>query len=405
MVGRVTKKGPESLEAHPFCAVFPEMTPAAYDALKADIREHGLREPEISVYEGKILDGRHRYRACTELGGIAYDLVAFEGDGCAAREFCVSQNLHRRHLDESQRAMVAARLANLPQGRPANKAANLPVYSQAEAGALVNVSERTVRSAKVVLDYGTPELIRAVDDGAIVVSLAAGLAPLPAEKQHEALAAVNGKPNRAVISVVRDFHRAERHADIRRQAGEWEPGTFDGPYAVIYADPPWKFAHRLGDSRAPEEHYDTLATDAVCSLQVYDRPVSELALPRAALFLWVPAALFYPDAMRVVEAWGFRYATHFVWVKDKIGIGWWVRNKHEDLVVAVRGDLPPPLSANRYASVIEAPRAEHSAKPPMVRDMVDAMYPDLPKIELFARGAEPDGWRFWGYEARSRAVG
>src|ERR1039458_7677327 len=112
------KEGSEGLEAHPLCAVFPEMTPAAFAALKADIEKHGLRERDIYTYEGKILDGRHRYRACTEIGGIAYDLVAFEGDDAGAREFCVSQNLYRRHLSESQCGMAAARLANLPAHRP-----------------------------------------------------------------------------------------------------------------------------------------------------------------------------------------------------------------------------------------------------------------------------------------------
>jgi N6-adenosine-specific RNA methylase IME4 len=79
-----------------------------------------------------------------------------------------------------------------------------------------------------------------------------------------------------------------------------------------------------------------------------------------------------------------------VWVKDWIGLGYFVRNQHELLLVATRGDMPSPSPANRPASVITAPRRE-------AYEMIEQMYPELPKIELFARHARP-GWAAWGNE-------
>jgi len=87
-----------------------------------------------------------------------------------------------------------------------------------------------------------------------------------------------------------------------------------------------------------------------------------------------------------------------VWVKDKIGLGYFVRNQHELLLVATRGDMPSPSPANRQPSVIEAPRREHSRKPDEAYALIERMYPSLPKIELFARNTR-SGWDPWGNEA------
>jgi len=109
--------------------------------LVADIAEHGLREP-IWLHEGQIIDGRNRYRACIEARREP-EFRAYEGEHLVP--FVVSLNLHRRHLNESQRAMVAGKLANLPDGVRVDRSANLPTspMSQPEAAELLNVSERS----------------------------------------------------------------------------------------------------------------------------------------------------------------------------------------------------------------------------------------------------------------------
>src|SRR5690606_33595186 len=75
----------------------------------------GLREPPV-LLGGRVLDGRNRYRACLEVG-VAPRFVDFDGGEGDALAYVVSLNLHRRHLSESQRAMVAARIANLRDGQ------------------------------------------------------------------------------------------------------------------------------------------------------------------------------------------------------------------------------------------------------------------------------------------------
>ena len=159
--------------------------------------------------------------------------------------------------------------------------------------------------------------------------------------------------------------------------------------AVIYADPPWLRHHNV-DSRAAENHYTTMTEDEIAALE-------PPAADDSVLFLWATPPML-PEALHVMAAWGFLYRTSMAWVKDKIGPGWYIRNQHELLLIGKRGDLPMPGPADRPSSVVTAPRGEHSAKPQVFYEIIDRMYPGLPKAELFAR-TQRDGWHQWGHGA------
>ena len=162
-----------SLAFHPAAAVFPLMAEAELIELAEDIRENGLELP-IVLHQGTILDGRNRYLACQRIK-LKPEMVLYEGDDPV--RYVVSLNLKRRHLDESQRSMVGARLAALPHGgdRRSNQGANLRLDTptQAEASELLGVSERSIQHARSVLENGTPDIIDAVDHRDLAVSLVA----------------------------------------------------------------------------------------------------------------------------------------------------------------------------------------------------------------------------------------
>jgi hypothetical protein len=303
------------MEFHPLTEVFPPMSAAEFSALVEDIRAHGLREP-ITRWNGSILDGKHRYRACLE-AGVEPRFQEWDGIG-PPLAFVVSLNARRRHLAESQRAMVAARIANMRQGyrtdlRPS---ADLPeVVSQPEAAALLNVSSRLLRDARAVQRQGIPELVALVDRGELVVSEAVKIADLTPEKQQAILAKIaEGRP--PVL--------ARREVAF---AGRPAPPFPTGKFGVIYADPPWAFEQAASSGRAPEDHYPTLLLEAICAL-----PVEGIAAPDCVLFLWAPASKV-EEALQAVRAWGFVYRTHMVWDKEIIGMGLYWRQRHEDLLL------------------------------------------------------------------------
>ena len=150
-----------AIKNHPASDIFPVMADAEFQKLKANISANGVLEP-VWLCGGMVLDGRHRMMACAQLG-ISPPLREYAGDDPVG--FVVSLNLHRRHLDTSQKAMVAAKLANLPHGVRADQSGHMAGVTQSEAAELLNVGERTVRRARAVLDEGTPELIEAVERG------------------------------------------------------------------------------------------------------------------------------------------------------------------------------------------------------------------------------------------------
>jgi N6-adenosine-specific RNA methylase IME4 len=180
------------------------------------------------------------------------------------------------------------------------------------------------------------------------------------------------------------------------------PALPAGKFAVLLADPPWRYDFIEADNRAIENQYPTLTADEIVGYRDADeRAVTDLPGDDAVLFLWATNPKV-PEAMRVLEGWGFRYVTNLAWVKDRIGMGYWARQRHELLLVGVRGEFSPPPEHLRPGSVIEAPRRAHSQKPPAVHEFIEAVWPHLPKVEVFAREPRP-GWAGFGNQLKAVA--
>ena len=390
---------------HEYANLFPMMQGDMLSNLRDDILKHGVREP-IVFLDGAILDGRNRYMAARDLG-VEYPRTEYAGDDPLA--FVISHNLHRRHLSESQRASIAARVANMGEGRPRDNSANLqsllppdqtparPPVSTASAGKMMNVSERSVATARKVHERGSDDLVRAVDEGIVSVSAAASLADLPKEDQsvivakgeREILAAA--KAIRAEKASKSRTDRLDKIEEISRGNAELDVTT---TYPVIYADPPWRYENPpMGDSnRSIENHYPTMTLEEICAL-----PVSEMAAPDAMLYLWATAPKL-EECFAVIKAWGFEYRTHIVWDKEKIGMGYHARSQHELLLICKRGQIPPPAAGTQPSSVYRESRGPHSAKPNFYYEMIEGAYPNLPKIELFCRSPRA-GWDVWGNQS------
>jgi N6-adenosine-specific RNA methylase IME4/ParB-like chromosome segregation protein Spo0J len=390
---------PQLLAFHPLADLFPLIEGAEFDELVADIRAHGVREP-IWIYQGKILDGRNRYRAA-QVAGVECPWRTYDGDDPIG--FVISLNLKRRHLSESQRAMVAAKLATFRLGDNQHSE-GLPIGRGSE---LLNVGERSVARAREVQEHGAPELIRAVESGAVSVSAAADIATQPLDEQREIVAHGEREILRKAQEI-RARKTEQRRAERDARLIEISKGNADLPrdrrYPIILADPAWQFSISANDPRirAPEHHYQTMSLADICDMRIGEK----IATPDAVLFLWVPAALLFVHGASVLDAWGFEYRTNITWVKDhdlsetarRFGLGFYCRTQHEHLLIATRGERLHPSPSNLSSSVIYAPRREHSRKPDEAYALIERMYPELPKIELFARSRRP-GWSVWGNQA------
>jgi N6-adenosine-specific RNA methylase IME4 len=175
-------------------------------------------------------------------------------------------------------------------------------------------------------------------------------------------------------------------------------------YGVIYADPEYRFepwSRETGMDRAADNHYSTSELEDLIA-----RNVASIAATDCVIFLWATAPML-PAALEILRAWGFEYRSQVIWHKirpgEGRGTGYWFINEHEILLVGVRGNIPAPAPGTQYQSVVAAPVGEHSAKPEIFLEMIEAYFPNLPKIELNRRGLARAGWDAWGAEALAAA--
>jgi N6-adenosine-specific RNA methylase IME4 len=202
----------------------------------------------------------------------------------------------------------------------------------------------------------------------------------------------SAKPTVAVNNFVKKHRRAEREGALATATHQASERLGAKLYSVLYADPPWRFkpySDATGMDRAADNHYPTMTIDKLFEMKV---PAAD----DCVLFLWATVPML-PEALTLMQRWGFTYKSHFIWRKDKAGTGYWNRNQHELLLVGTRGNIPAPAPGDQYSSVIEALRDGHSSKPPAFAEMIDEMFPTSEGLELFARGPRL-GWDVWGNE-------
>ena len=165
------------------------------------------------------------------------------------------------------------------------------------------------------------------------------------------------------------------------------------PYDIVCADPPWKFSSnsRAKPGRNAMRHYDCMSDADIAAI-----PVKNMVAKDALLFMWTTVPMLV-RSLPIMDAWGFKYVSQLVWVKDRTGTGFWVRNRHEIILLGKRGSFSCPSPAPFSDSVITGQQREHSRKPDELQDRIDAIWPLASKLEMFARRSR-EGWALFGNE-------
>lgn len=190
------------------------------------------------------------------------------------------------------------------------------------------------------------------------------------------------------------------------------PAVPDGPYKTIMADPPWAYDDDMpGPGRGSGSHYDTLHYGSVLGMAPQ---IQEITDASAHLYLWTTNS-FMEEALEITEAWGFDQKTIITWtkvkegprglpherdyptkVKERIGMGHYLRNVTEHIIFGAKGNLSTNL--NNVPNIIFAEREEHSAKPEKAYQLAEQLSPE-PRIDLFSR-QKRKGWDTWGDEVQ-----
>ena len=343
------------------------------ESLATSIDDLGLLQPVVVDSEKRLISGERRLRACKSLKrdtipahvittvDEAVDRLKAERDENTCRKpFAPSEAVALgQQLEKLEAKAAKARQGTRTDLQEKQLSGKLPRSTEKardKVGASVGMSGRNYEKAKAVIESGNETAIALMDD--------------------------TGKIDRAY----REVTKAERDEGLRDKSLALPEGQYD----LILADPPWKYEYSQAANRSIENHYPTMELDEILAIQ----------LPAASdcvLFLWATSPKL-AEAIAVLGAWRFSYRTCMVWVKGSIGMGVYARQRHELLLIAVRGKPLPPEESQRPDSVIEAPRGKHSEKPAAVYDIIESMYPHSRKLEMFARTSR-NGWHTWGNEA------
>ena len=355
-------------------------------ALRNSISTDGQSLP-ITLWNGEILDGRGRYQACRDLG-IAPKVEEIEfGSDEEALRFLRVRNGWRAHVRAEQRAASylldpasAERIVGLKVKAEENQRSGKKIFGSVsvdeQVAREIGVSRSSFQRVLQVLRdkvYGGTDQVRKVADG----SLSCGR------------------------------WQSGRRSTNRINAIYWDEVVGKQKYDVVYADPPWSYssAANLCDamatgSFAPEDHYATMHDRDI--LEVGDRLQDSLS-DDSFLFLWT-TNFRLGFGFEVLKAWGFKYATNIVWHKARgedrthtgVGLGPWVTQVHETLLVGRRGQGVPAYAGVKSHSCLKLPSREHSRKPDEFRAIIEGWFPPPHrKLELFARSSHP-GWASFG---------
>lgn len=365
-----------------------------FEKLKESILSEGIRDPLVT-WNGILLDGFHRYKIAQEYG-LEYKTVEIElPDKEAAKEWIYTNQLGRRNLTVYEASYYRGRLyesrkLNYDKNRdPSGRFVRLGNTAE-EIGKEYGLSEKTIRR--------DAEFSAAIDKVATEVgeearrAILLGQANVP-KKDIEVLIEIKQKAPEFIEPILNgEIEISKVVREIRRKDRiENTPTMPNGNYNVLYADPPWRYDFGFDIHGAADRHYHTMTIEELCEL-----PIADLSEDNAVLFIWVTSPKLF-DAKEVIDAWGFTYKTSFIWDKIKHVMGHYNSVRHEFLLVCVKGSFPKQNNT-LHDSVISIERSdEHSEKPEYFRHLIEEMYPNSKKIELFAR-KRVDGWDAWGNE-------
>jgi N6-adenosine-specific RNA methylase IME4 len=373
-----------------FKKLIPALTKEEFKQLEENCCAEGIRE-KIITWNGVIIDGHNRYEIATKWGLDYQTESKHFKDENDVKEWMINNQFGRRNLSNYQRSVLALELESVFSERAKEKQIRKPesviqiseeqkpIVTIKEVAKIANVSHDTIAKVKVIEAKASEEVKAQLSTGEVSINQA-----YQEIKKEEKKEIQNEKK--------KDYE--ERIETVSKNEFKIDIFNTKEKFRVIYADPAWSYNDKQDTANlgGAAKHYDTMSVSEICSL-----PVKNIAEKDSVLFLWVTSPLL-EDAFTVIEAWGFKYKTSFVWDKVKHNMGHYNSVRHEFLLIATKGSCTPDNKV-LYDSVQSVERNNnHSEKPIEFLNIIDDIYNYGNKLEMFCRHIKKDNWFGWGNE-------
>ncbi len=359
-----------------FKTLIPPLSAEELYGLERSILQEGCRDALV-IWKSTLIDGHNRYQICKQ-HNIKFKTIQVDLKNRAeAREWILVNALSKRNLTPFEKVLLALELENifkdkarLNQGKRTDLLQNSAkgfksMDTREEIAKLAGVSHDTVMKVKKIKKLASDELLSKLKNGKRTIRSA-----------YEEI---------KVDIIINNNHKI--------------PKLPKGKFRTIYADPPWQICQPTKSGwkwGTPQLHYKTMKTDKIIALKT---EIEKLSAPQSHLYLWTTNNMI-PDAIKVMEAWGFEYITMITWFKNKHSMGQYYFGYTEHCLMGRKGK-PLPFKYKNGKKILgktgfNADKGKHSEKPEIMRKMIEEVsHP--PYLELFAR-KKNKGWTTWGNE-------
>ncbi len=355
-----------------FRDLIPPLKPDEYSDLEESIKNEGVRDRLVVWLEEDILlDGHHRFEIATRLGkGFNCAMMSFP-DRNHAKEWLLKNQFARRNLTTAEKCNLVYHLRGIIAANAASRmkaghavADDVAGRTNEILGKRAGVSPETFRQFESVVESGDQEIVQQMMSG-----------------------------KKSVLSSYRAIkpRQIAREVEAQKERDERLPIPLpEGTFRTIVADPPWDFVGAVP--------YPTESIEEICARGEWVK--ARVGDEGACLWLWAVNGGI-PQALRVMEAWGFEFRTLVTWNKLDPGMGKPLPNVTEQIILATRGKAQFLQGSGSQTSLIvekkardESGKVIHSRKPDAFFTLVEALCLP-PRLELYGRVRRP-GWQVWG---------
>ena len=368
-----------------------------FKELENNCLEYGIRDA-IVTWQGFIIDGHNRYQIAQK-HNLDYKTIEMQFDSdIDVKIWMIDNALSRRNLNDWQDYNLREKKRKLE----ANKGLEEQIKGGGDKKSVLSIMDKS-DIKKDNERHNTREII--ADDlgwSSTKVARADVVKKRATEEQIEKLENNDATINQIYQEIKKEEkknivkEKVEKYKEEIKDVSNFEIDIFntDKKFQIIYADPAWSYWE--GGQKNQSLHYQTMSIKDICQL-----PINKISDDNSILFLWVTYPIL-KQSFDVIESWGFKYSTcGFVWVKKNkksdsyfFGNGSWTRANSELCLIATKGSITR-LDAS-ISQIVDERISEHSRKPLVVKKLITDLVGDLPRIELFSRNKEKDGWFNWG---------